>query len=64
MTVQTLAPQMVAARIGDGAGLRARIAPLIAGLAETVSLAGPARPEAHPRAVHGRGDRLGADLHC
>ena len=41
MTVQTLAPQMVAARIGDGAGLRARVAPLIAGLDETVPLAGP-----------------------
>jgi succinate-semialdehyde dehydrogenase/glutarate-semialdehyde dehydrogenase len=41
MTVQTLAPQMVAARIGDGTGLRARVAPLIAGLAETVPLAGP-----------------------
>ena len=41
MTVQTLAPRMAAARIGDGTGLRARIAPLIAGLDETVPLAGP-----------------------
>ena len=44
MTVQTLdiahdAP--AAARIGDVTGLRARIAPLIAGLDETVPLAGP-----------------------
>ena len=67
MTAQTLTLQMTApaaARVGDVTGLRARIAPLIAGLDETVPLAGPARPEAHPRAVHGGGDRLGAGLHC
>ena len=44
MTAQTLTLQMTApaaARVGDVIGLRARIAPLIAGLDETVPLAGP-----------------------
>ena len=44
MTAQTLTLQMTApaaARVGDVTGLRARIAPLIAGLDETVPLAGP-----------------------
>ena len=44
MTAQTLTPQMAApaaTRVGDVTSLRARIAPLIAGLDETVPLAGP-----------------------
>jgi len=44
MTAQTLTLQMTApaaARVGDVTGLRARIAPLIAGLDETVPLTGP-----------------------
>ena len=44
MTAQTLTLQMTApatARVGDVIGLRARVAPLIAGLDETVPLAGP-----------------------
>ena len=44
MTTQTLTLQMTApaaARVGDVIGLRTRIAPLIAGLDETVPLAGP-----------------------
>jgi succinate-semialdehyde dehydrogenase / glutarate-semialdehyde dehydrogenase len=44
MTAQTLTPTLTAlaaARVGDVTGLRARIAPLIAGLDETVPLAGP-----------------------
>ena len=44
MTAQALTVQMTAlaaARVGDVTGLRARVAPLIAGLDETVPLAGP-----------------------
>ena len=44
MTVQILTPHMTSpamARVGNVTGLRARIAPLIAGLDETVPLAGP-----------------------
>ena len=44
MTIQTLTPHITApavSRVGELASLRARIAPLIAGLDETVPLAGP-----------------------
>ena len=57
MTAQTLTLQMTApaaARVGDVTGLRARVAPLIAGLDETVPLAGSATGGSSARPLRGR----------
>ena len=63
MTVQTLAPHMAAARIGDVTGLRARIAPLIAGLDELVPQAGGARERSIVRAPF-TGEAIGSVQAC